>query len=134
MKILDIGAGSGYLSFPIARKAPGCQVIGLDIVSEALKAAQATADSFGSSIRFPRKKEASAGYEEVLKRLETFSESIVSVYPCHGSCPVSNEIIPRLIEGAEKVERGEIAGEAEEILGNTVAACDIGAAVLLCDG
>ena len=36
MSILDLGTGSGYLAFPIARNNPGCKVIGLDIVSEAL--------------------------------------------------------------------------------------------------
>ena len=30
MSILDLGCGSGYLSFPIAEKNPGCEVIGLD--------------------------------------------------------------------------------------------------------
>ena len=36
MRILDLGCGSGYLSFPFARNNPNCEVIGLDIVSEAL--------------------------------------------------------------------------------------------------
>ena len=36
MSILDLGCGSGYLSFPIAEKNPGCEVIGLDIVSDAI--------------------------------------------------------------------------------------------------
>lgn len=36
MKILDLGCGSGYLSFPIAENNPDCEVIGLDIVSGAL--------------------------------------------------------------------------------------------------
>ena len=38
MKILDLGTGSGYLAFPIAKSNPGCEVIGLDIVSGALGA------------------------------------------------------------------------------------------------
>ena len=38
MRILDLGTGSGYLSFPIARNNPGCDVIGLDIVNAALEA------------------------------------------------------------------------------------------------
>ena len=36
MRILDLVCGRGYLSFPIAVDHPGCEVIGLDIVSEAL--------------------------------------------------------------------------------------------------
>ena len=38
MKLLDLGTGSGYLSFPIAKNHPGCDVAGLDIVSTALEA------------------------------------------------------------------------------------------------
>jgi len=36
MRILDLGTGSGYLSFPLAKNNPGCQVVGLDIVNDAL--------------------------------------------------------------------------------------------------
>jgi len=36
-KILDFGAGSGYLSFAIAKKYPNCSVVGLDIVSNTLE-------------------------------------------------------------------------------------------------
>lgn len=38
MKILDLGTGSGYLAFRIARDNPECEVTGLDIVNEALEA------------------------------------------------------------------------------------------------
>ncbi|MBQ2552416.1 MAG: methyltransferase domain-containing protein [Treponema sp.] len=44
MKILDLGAGSGYLSFPIAKNNPQCEVIGLDIVVNALKKNQTKAN------------------------------------------------------------------------------------------
>ena len=37
MKILDLGTGSGYLSFPIAQKYPNISIIGLDIVKKALE-------------------------------------------------------------------------------------------------
>lgn len=37
MKILDLGVGSGYLSFPIAKKYPDISIVGLDIVEKALK-------------------------------------------------------------------------------------------------
>lgn len=38
MKILDLGTGSGYLSFPIAKEYPNISIIGLDIVEKALEA------------------------------------------------------------------------------------------------
>ena len=47
MKILDLGTGSGYLSFPIAKNNPGCDVIGLDIVNAALEANRKRADAEG---------------------------------------------------------------------------------------
>ena len=37
MKILDLGTGSGYLSFPIAKKYKDVSVVGLDIVEKALE-------------------------------------------------------------------------------------------------
>ncbi len=47
MKILDLGTGSGYLSFPIAKSTPGCEVIGLDIVNDALEVNRVRADAEG---------------------------------------------------------------------------------------
>lgn len=37
IKILDLGVGSGYLSFPIAQEYPNISIIGLDIVEKALE-------------------------------------------------------------------------------------------------
>ena len=36
MKILDLGTGTGYLSFAIAKRYPDCEIYGLDIVAETL--------------------------------------------------------------------------------------------------
>lgn len=47
MRILDLGTGSGYLSFPIAKNNPGCEVVGLDIVNAALETNRMRADSEG---------------------------------------------------------------------------------------
>ncbi|MBR6850575.1 MAG: methyltransferase domain-containing protein [Lachnospiraceae bacterium] len=47
MRILDLGTGSGYLSFPIAKNNQGCEVVGLDIVNAALDANRAKADAEG---------------------------------------------------------------------------------------
>ena len=47
MRILDLGTGSGYLSFPIAKNNPCCDVIGLDIVNSALEANRARAVAEG---------------------------------------------------------------------------------------
>ena len=37
MRVLDLGVGSGYMSFPIAKNHSTCEVVGLDIVGNALK-------------------------------------------------------------------------------------------------
>lgn len=47
MKILDLGCGSGYLSFAIAEKNPDCEVTGLDIVREALNVNRSKAEKAG---------------------------------------------------------------------------------------
>ena len=47
MRILDLGTGSGYLSFPIAKNNPDCEVLGLDIVNDALEVNWARAEANG---------------------------------------------------------------------------------------
>ncbi len=47
MKILDLGAGSGYMSFPIAKSNASCKIIGLDIVLNTLAANRVRADKEG---------------------------------------------------------------------------------------
>lgn len=36
-RVLDLGTGSGYLAFPIAESHVDCEVVGLDIVVDALE-------------------------------------------------------------------------------------------------
>lgn len=47
MKILDLGTGSGYLAFAIAKRFPEAFVAGLDIVTETLEASQKRAEKEG---------------------------------------------------------------------------------------
>ncbi len=44
MKILDLGTGSGYLTFALAKRYPDISVIGLDIVEKALENNKLTAE------------------------------------------------------------------------------------------
>ena len=37
MKVLDLGCGSGYLTFPIAQRSEKAYVVGLDIVTDTLE-------------------------------------------------------------------------------------------------
>ena len=99
MKILDLGCGSGYLTFPIAKRNENTYVVGLDIVTDTLKRNTEKAqeaniknvefisydgitfpfedNSFDSVIRFPKKKSTAEGFEEVLSRHE---KSIIESY------------------------------------------------------
>ena len=47
MRVLDLGCGSGYLTFPMAKNNPDSEVIGLDIVSETLEANRFRANKEG---------------------------------------------------------------------------------------
>lgn len=47
MKILDLGCGSGYLTFPIAEMNENASVIGLDIVTDTLERNQVKAQEMG---------------------------------------------------------------------------------------
>lgn len=68
-----------------------------------------------------------------LKRLMSLGEDIKEIYPSHGEYPLTMDIVPELIAGAERVERGEITPTRTEFFGNTIDECDIGIDVLLCD-
>ena len=68
-----------------------------------------------------------------LKRLLKYNEDIKEIYPSNGAYPLNTDIIPELIAGAEKIERGEIEPQRAEMFGNVIDEYDIGADILLCD-
>lgn len=68
-----------------------------------------------------------------LKHLWERSEEFDSIYPSHAKLPVAKDVIPKLIDGAEKILRGELAGEPKEFHGKTILSYDIGVDRLLCD-
>jgi len=75
-----------------------------------------------------------AAYILSLKRLLRSAGLISAVYPCHGSCPVAPSLIEKLIEGAEKTERGEIFPVPFRTAdGRSVSAYAAGAATFLLD-
>ncbi len=49
MKVLDLGCGSGYLTFPIAKENPEATILGLDIVTKTLESNTAKAETDGLS-------------------------------------------------------------------------------------
>ena len=68
-----------------------------------------------------------------LKRLLEFKEDIKKIYPCHGTYPLDISIVDKLIDGAQRVEKGEVSAKQVQLFGNTINAYDIGAATLLCE-
>ena len=59
-------------------------------------------------------------YPASMRRLLELSDLYDEVWPSHGSFPVSPELIPQLIEGAEKILAGEAEGTLFEAHGNPI--------------
>ena len=55
------------------------------------------------------------------------------VFPSHAELRVPKDVIPRLIDGAERVLAGAVAGERKTVHGKEVIARDIGENIFLCD-
>lgn len=68
-----------------------------------------------------------------LEKLEKYKDRFDTIYPSHGSLPVSPELIGALHEGAQRIMDGEAEGSEEEFYGVKIKRYDVGAAVFLCD-
>lgn len=74
-----------------------------------------------------------AAYIASLVRLQTRAADIASIWPCHATCPVDVSAIAELIEGAKRVEDGEVSYTMGEVHGTPIREYDVGVAVLLCN-
>ncbi len=126
--IIDIG-GRPLKAIALPGHTPGSTAL-LDVKSGKLFSGDPIQD--GKIFMFGPMRNISA-YILSLKRLLKFKEEIKEIYPCHGTCPVDISLVPKLIEGAEKIEKGEILPEPFEMFGHKVNAYDVGIAVFLCD-
>ena len=68
-----------------------------------------------------------------LKRLLTFKDQIRQIYPCHGTSPLTMDIVPELIAGAERIQRGELTPHEAELFGKKIAVFDAVCSRFLCD-
>ena len=59
-------------------------------------------------------------YIESLKHLGEFSGQYDEIYPMHGTFPVGEELIGKLLEGAQEIKDGKAIGKAVDIFGNQV--------------
>lgn len=66
-----------------------------------------------------------------LKRLEKWTGQYDIIYPSHSSFPVSPSLVPKLIDGAKGVMRGEIEGKEVSVFNQKVMVYDIGCAKIL---
>ncbi|MGN0647104.1 MAG: class I SAM-dependent methyltransferase [Oscillospiraceae bacterium] len=78
MRILDLGTGSGYMSFPIAQSNASCKIIGLDIVLQTLAANRVRAAQEGlRNLSF-------MGYDGLAFPFETNSfDMVITRYALH---------------------------------------------------
>ena len=68
-----------------------------------------------------------------MKKIEKYMDRFDTVYPSHGSFPLSSDFIPSLIAGIEKIMSGEIAGTEGMFKNIPLKIYDTGIAVFLCD-
>ncbi len=69
-----------------------------------------------------------------LKRLENYRDRFDTIYPAHGSFPVSPDLIAPVYTGVERILAGEVYGQDDTKNGNPIKKYDIGAAVILGEG
>ena len=72
-----------------------------------------------------------ADFVTSLEKLQKMSDKFDLIFACQGQLPVKPSVIPELIAGAKKVMAGEVAGQAREMFGTKIMACDVGCDVLL---
>lgn len=68
-----------------------------------------------------------------LEKLEKYKGRFDTIYPSHGTFPVSPEIINALHEGATRILAGEVEGSDAEFHGVKIKRYDVGVAGFLCD-
>lgn len=68
-----------------------------------------------------------------LEKLEKYKDRFDTIYPAHGTFPVSPDLIAALHEGATRVLAGEVEGSDAEFHGVKIKRYDVGAAGFLCD-
>lgn len=72
-------------------------------------------------------------YYQSLKKILKYIDQFDMIYPSHATFPLSNEVLPNLIEGVGRLLRGEVKAHKEEFKNITIKVYDIGIDLLLCD-
>ncbi|ETP71801.1 Zn-dependent hydrolase, glyoxylase [Lachnospiraceae bacterium JC7] len=74
-----------------------------------------------------------SAYIHSLRRLEKYKNEIKGIYANHGTIPLDFSIVDKLIDGALRIERGEITPTEAELFGKTIYVYDVGVAKILGD-
>lgn len=72
-----------------------------------------------------------SAYIHSLRRLEKYRGEIKGIYANHGTLPVDFSMVDRLIDGALRIERGEISPTEADRFGQTILVYDVGVAKIL---
>lgn len=72
-------------------------------------------------------------YAESMKKLSLYINEFDTIYPSHGSFPVSPDLIPKLREGAEQIINGTARGEVISMFGAPVMLYKFPYAGFFCD-
>lgn len=68
-----------------------------------------------------------------MKQLQNYVKEFDCIYPSHGTFPVKNDLIEKLIQGAEKIVAGQANGNQIDMFGNKVMLYKFDFAGFLCD-
>lgn len=113
--VIDLG-GRTLEVIDIPGHTPGSIAL-LDISKRTLYAGDSVQD--GNIYMFGTRRD-TAAYLDSMRHLRSYTDRFDTVYPCHGSFPVSPELIPQLCGAAEEILKGSVSGEKTELFGLSV--------------
>ena len=70
-------------------------------------------------------------YAESIQKIMNMADRFERIYPSHGTAPITADVLPALLSGAEKVLAGRAEGQVIDMFGNPVKRADIGVAAFL---
>ncbi|NLC68972.1 MAG: MBL fold metallo-hydrolase [Clostridiaceae bacterium] len=126
--IIDLGNRPLKIIF-IPGHTPGSIAV-LDINSRVLISGDTIQD--GNIFMFKERRNLSL-YIESLKKLSMYTDEFDTIYPSHGTFPVSAELIASLIEGAGQIINGTANGKVIDMFGTPVMFYKFPYAGFLCD-
>ena len=126
--VIDLGARPLRI-IDIPGHTPGSIAI-LDVNHRALVSGDTVQD--GNIFMFGKHRDLDL-YMNSLRHLEKYSGQYDTIYPMHGTFPVTQELIPKLLSGAQAIRDGSASGTPVKVFGNDVYYYKFPYAAFLCD-